>query len=187
MHAAEMSATALTHQAQASSIDDPGRRLRSNAKNLLRSFLKSAICFGVLATIALPVWSQQNPTDLTNRSIEDLMNIQVISVSKTEQALSSTASAVFVISEEEIHRSGATNIPDLLRMVPGVDVSQINANTWAISARGFNARFGNELLVLVDGRPVYTETFGGVYWDALDLPLEDIERIEVIRGLTLAQ
>ena len=102
------------------------------------------------------------------------MNIQVTSVSKTEQTLSNTASAVFVISQEDIRRSGATNIPDLLRMVPGMDVAQINSNTWAITARGFNARFGNELLVLVDGRAVYTDTFGGVFWDVLDPPLEDI-------------
>jgi iron complex outermembrane receptor protein len=135
-----------------------------------------------LATLVVPARSQQNSADLTDQSIEDLMNIEVTSVSKTEQTLSRTASAVFVISPEDIRRSGATNIPDLLRMVPGMDVSQINGNTWAVSARGFNARFSNELLVLVDGRPVYTETFGGVYWDVLDLPLEDIERIEVIRG-----
>ncbi len=110
------------------------------------------------------------------------MNIQVTSVSKTEQKLSQTASAVFVITQGDIARSGATNIPDLLRMVPGMDVAQINANTWAITARGFDARFGNELQVLVDGRSVYTESFGGVFWDQMDLPLEDIERIEVIRG-----
>jgi iron complex outermembrane recepter protein len=130
----------------------------------------------------LPVWSQQKPDDLMGRSIEDLMNIQVTSVSKTEQTLSRTASAVFVISQEDIRRSGVTNIPDALRMVPGVDVAQINANTWAVDVRGFNARFSNDLLVLVDGRPVYTQTFGGVYWDTVDFPLEDIERIEVIRG-----
>lgn len=131
---------------------------------------------------SLPVWSQQETTDLTGRSLEDLMNIEVTSVSKTKQTLSHTAAAVFVISPEDITRSGATNIPDLLRMVPGVDVAQINANTWAVSVRGFNARFSSELLVMVDGRPVYTETFGGVFWDVLDLPMEDIERIEVIRG-----
>jgi len=135
-----------------------------------------------LATLVLPARSQQNSADLTSQSIEDLMNIEVTSVSKTEQTLSRTASAVFVITQEDIRRSGATNIPDLLRMVPGMDVSQINANTWAITARGFNARFSNELLVLVDGRPAYTDTFGGAYWDTLDPPLEDIERIEVIRG-----
>ncbi len=93
-----------------------------------------------------------------------------------------TAAAIFVITQEDIRRSGATNIPDLLRMVPGMDVAQIDANTWAISARGFNARFGNELFVMVDGRSVYTPSFGGVFWDTLDIPLEDIERIEVIRG-----
>jgi iron complex outermembrane receptor protein len=110
------------------------------------------------------------------------MNIEVTTVSKTEQKLSQTASAIFVITQEDIAQSGATNIPDLLRMVPGMDVAQINANTWAISVRGFNQRFSDELLVLVDGRSVYTETFGGVFWDVLELPLEDIERIEVIRG-----
>lgn len=110
------------------------------------------------------------------------MNTKVTSVSKTEQKLSRTASAIFVITTADIARSGATNIPDLLRMVPGVDVAQIDANTWAISARGLNGRFSNELLVMVDGRNVYTPTFGGVFWDVLDLPLEDIERIEVIRG-----
>ena len=132
--------------------------------------------------LALPAWSQQNSTDLTTKSLEDLMNVEVTSVSKSEQTLSRTASAIFVITAEDISRSGATNIPDLLRMVPGMDAAQINANTWAISARGLNGEFSNELLVLVDGRTVYTPTFGGVYWDVLDMPLEDIERIEVIRG-----
>jgi iron complex outermembrane receptor protein len=92
------------------------------------------------------------------------------------------AAAVFVITQEDINRSGAANIPDLLRMVPGLDVAQINGNTWAISARGFNLQFANKLLVLIDGRAVYTPLFGGVYWDTQDLPLEDVERIEVIRG-----
>jgi iron complex outermembrane receptor protein len=86
--------------------------------------------------LALPAWPQQTSTDLTTKSLEDLMNVEVTSVSKSEQTLSHTASAIFVISAEDIARSGATNIPDLLRMVPGMDVAQINANTWAISARG---------------------------------------------------
>ncbi len=144
--------------------------------------VRAIVLVTILFCVALPAWSQQDADDLTGLSIEDLMKIHVTSVSKTEQTLSRTASAVFVISPDEIRRSGATNIPDLLRMVPGMDVSQINANTWAISARGFNARFSNELLVLVDGRPVYTQSFGGVFWDVLDFPLEDIKRIEVIRG-----
>jgi iron complex outermembrane receptor protein len=140
------------------------------------------LCLLLTLFLTVPAWPQQQSQDLTTRSIEDLMNIKVTSVSKTEQTLSRTAAAVFVISQVDIAQSGATNIPDLLRAVPGMDVSQINGNTWAISARGLNSRFSNELLVLVDGRPVYTQTSGGVYWDTLDLPLEDIERIEVIRG-----
>jgi iron complex outermembrane receptor protein len=136
----------------------------------------------MFAAMALPAWPQGKTADLTDQSLEDLMNVQVTSVSKTEQKLSSTASAIFVITQEDIRRSGALNVPDLLRMVPGVDVAQINSNTWAISARGFNGRFSSELLVLVDGRSVYTPTFGGVFWDTLDFPLEDIDRIEVIRG-----
>ncbi|MGD0403262.1 MAG: TonB-dependent receptor plug domain-containing protein, partial [Candidatus Acidiferrales bacterium] len=84
--------------------------------------------------LALPAWPQQASTDLTTKSLEDLMNVEVTSVSKDEQKLSRTASAIFVITAEDISRSGATNIPDLLRMVPGMDVAQINANTWAVSA-----------------------------------------------------
>jgi iron complex outermembrane receptor protein len=129
-----------------------------------------------------PTWPQQNPKDLGDKSIEDLMNIEVTSVSKTDQKIARAAAAIFVITQEDIRRSGATNIPDLLRMVPGLDVSQINANNWAISARGFNQQFENKLLVLIDGRAVYTPLIGGVNWDTQDVPLEDIERIEVLRG-----
>jgi YfiR/HmsC-like/TonB-dependent Receptor Plug Domain len=141
--------------------------------------------FAVLAFAAFlapSAFPQKDSGDLASASLEDLMNMKVVSVSKTEEDLSRTAAAVFVITQQDIRESGATNIPDLLRMVPGVDVAQIDANTWAISIRGFNARFSNELLVLVDGRSVYTPTFGGVYWDSLAIPLEDIQRIEVVRG-----
>ena len=120
--------------------------------------------------------------DLTQVSMEGLMNIEVTSVSNKEQKLSRTAAAIFVISQEDIRRSGATNIPDLLRMVPGLDVAEINGSTWAIGSRGLNSQFANKLLVLVDGRSVYSPTFSGVFWDTLDLPLFDIDRIEVIRG-----
>ncbi len=119
--------------------------------------------------------AQQKPSDLANASLEDLMKVEVTSVSKKEQTLSRTAAAVFVITQDDIQRSGATNIPDLLRMVPGMDVAQINASTWAISARGLNSEFSNELLVMMDGRNVYTASFGGVFWDTVDLPLETIE------------
>ncbi len=110
------------------------------------------------------------------------MNIEVTSVSKKEEKVSRTAAAVFVISQEDIRRSGATNIPDLLRMVPGMQVAQINSSTWAITARGFDQQYSNKLLVLIDGRTVYSPIFSGVFWNAEEIPLGTIERIEVIRG-----
>jgi iron complex outermembrane receptor protein len=110
------------------------------------------------------------------------MNIEVTSVSKKEQKLSKAASAVFVITSEDIARSEANNIPDLLRMAPGVEVAQINSSKWAISIRGFNGQYSNKLLVLVDGRTVYTPMLSGVFWDAQDVILNDIDRIEIIRG-----
>ncbi|MGH9395870.1 MAG: TonB-dependent receptor plug domain-containing protein [Terriglobia bacterium] len=104
------------------------------------------------------------------------------SASKKKEKLSRVAAAIYVITQDDIRRSGATNIPDLLRMVPGLDVAQINANTWAISSRGFNSEFADKMLVLIDGRTVYDPLFSGVFWNVQDLPLEDIDRIEVIRG-----
>lgn len=122
--------------------------------------------------------------DLTELSLEDLMNldVEVTSVDKRPQRVSDAAAAVTVLTAEEILRSGATSIPEALRLVPGLNVAQISANTWAISSRGFNGQFDNKLLVLIDGRSVYTPLFSGVYWDVQDLLLENIERIEVIRG-----
>src|SRR5579883_614647 len=110
------------------------------------------------------------------------MNIEVTSVSKKEQKLSQTPAAIYVITQADIERSGATHIPDLLRMVPGVDVAQVDANRWAISIRGFNDIYSNKVLVMIDGRTVYNPVFSGVYWDETDVPLNDIQRIEVIRG-----
>src|ERR1039457_2002722 len=132
----------------------------------------------LLAAAAASAWSQ---TGLSDDSLEQLLKVQVTSVSKKEQELARTA-AVFVISQEDIRRSGASTLPDVLRIAPGVNVAQINANTWAVSIRGFNSRHSNKVLVLVDGRSVYTSDWGGPYWDQLEMPLEDIDRIEVIRG-----
>lgn len=131
----------------------------------------------------LPATAQQaNPSDLAQLSLEDLMKIQVTTVSKKEQNLWRTGAAVFVITQEDIHRSGATNIPDLLRIAPGVDVGRLDANRWAISVRGFNDEYANKVLVLIDGRSVYSSTVSGVFWDTQDVPLEDIDRIEIVRG-----
>jgi iron complex outermembrane receptor protein len=136
----------------------------------------------LFALVLLAAHAQSTQPDLTDLKIEDLMNVDVTSASKKEQKISRVPAAIFVITQEDISRSGATNIPDLLRMVPGLEVAQINPSTWAISARGFNAQYSNKLLVLIDGRAVYTPIFSGVYWDAQDTPLDSIERIEVIRG-----
>ena len=110
------------------------------------------------------------------------MDTTVTSVGRRSQKLLETAAAVYVISQDDIRRSGATNIPDALRMAPGLEVARIDSNRWAVSSRGFNGRYANKLLVLMDGREVYSPTFGGVYWEVQDTPLHDIDRIEVIRG-----
>jgi iron complex outermembrane receptor protein len=120
--------------------------------------------------------------DLTELSLEQLMNIEVTSVSRRPQKLADAAAAVFVISREDIRRSGVTSIADALRMAPGIEVARIDANKWAVSSRGFNDRIANKMLVLFDGRTVYTPLFSGVFWDRQDTLLEDIDRIEVIRG-----
>ncbi len=120
--------------------------------------------------------------DLSSLSLEELLDVEVTSVSKRAQKLSEAPAAITVLTSEDIRRSGITTVPDLLRMVPGMHVANQNANSWAITARGFNNQFANKLLVLIDGRTVYTPLFSGVFWDVQDLMLEDIDRIEVIRG-----
>src|SRR5438874_8027475 len=119
---------------------------------------------------------------LKKLSIEQLMNLQVTSVSKRPERLSQTASAIQVITQEDIRRSGASSLAEALRLAANLQVAQIDSRQWAISARGFNGTTANKLLVLIDGRTVYTPLFSGVFWDVQDVPLEDIDRIEVISG-----
>src|SRR5262249_36577508 len=127
-----------------------------------------------------PTYAQQ---DLTNLSLQDLMNVQVYSAAKKSEPIFDTPAAITVITPDDIRRSGATNIPELLRMVPGIRVEKINSYSWDISIRGFNGSvFANKLLVLIDGRSVYTPLDAGVIWALQDVVLEDIARIEVIRG-----
>ncbi|MGB5988078.1 MAG: TonB-dependent receptor [Desulfobacterales bacterium] len=141
-----------------------------------------AVIIHMLAWGAGGVWASALGEDLTQLSLEDLMDIEITSVSKKVQRLSEAAAAVFVITADDIRRSGVTTIPEALRMVPGMQVAKMDSNKWAVSARGFNGRFASKLLVLMDGRSVYTPLFSGVFWEDIDTPLEDIERIEVIRG-----
>ncbi len=143
---------------------------------LLASFLAVLLAANTVAQTSRSV------PDVTAMSVEDLMNMQVTSVSKRTQKVADAAAAIFVITQEDIRRSGATSIPEALRLAPGLEVARIDQNKWAIGSRGFNGRFDNKLLVLIDGRSVYTPLFSGVYWNIQDVMLEDIDRIEVIRG-----
>jgi iron complex outermembrane receptor protein len=119
---------------------------------------------------------------LADLSIEELMDERVTSVSKKATKLSESPAAVAVITQEDIRRSGALSIPEALRMAPGLEVAHVDANKWAISSRGFNGLYTDKLLVMIDGRSVYTPLFAGVHWDTQDTMLEDVDRIEVIRG-----
>jgi iron complex outermembrane receptor protein len=123
--------------------------------------------------------SQQN---LKQMSLEQLGQLEVTTFSKTPTPLHDTPAALYVITSDEILRSGVTTIPDALRLAPGVEVGRLSSTTWAVSIRGLQNNFSKSVLVLIDGRNVYTPLFAGVYWDVQDLPLEDIDRIEVIRG-----
>lgn len=141
--------------------------------------------------LALMMWTCLNLTadpvqaaapDLTEFSIEDLMQVKVVSATKQAQPWADTAAAVFVITADDIRRAGATSVMEALRLAPGVQVARIDSSRWAITIRGFDGRFANKLLVMLDGRSIYTPLFSGVYWEIQDVPLDNIERIEVIRG-----
>jgi iron complex outermembrane receptor protein len=155
------------------------RTIDWNSRRFLR---RGHLCLSIAVFLAIPAWPQQKPADLADASLEDLMDIKVTSVSKKEQKLSQTAAAIYVITQESIRRSGMTSVLELLRMVPGLDVAHIDASKWAITARGFNGPFADKLLVLIDGRSLYSSSRSGVFWGVQDLVLEDIDRIEVIRG-----
>jgi iron complex outermembrane receptor protein len=134
------------------------------------------------AMLPLAAFARQAGPDLTKASLEDLLSMEVTSVSRHQEDIMKTPAAVYVITHEDIRRSGVTDVAELLRMVPGIQVAQIESSIWAVGARGFNAEYSTKLLILVDGRTVYDPTFSGVYWRLQNFVLEDIERIEVIRG-----
>ena len=151
----------------------------------MRKIFKAKVMAIVCAVFCNAVFTSQCcavEDDKLDMSLEDLMSIKVTSVSKKTQNISDSAAAIFVITEKDLMRSGATSIPEALRMVPGIHVGRIDSNKWAVTSRGFNNRFTKKLLVMIDGRAVYTPGFSGVYWEVQDLVLEDVERIEVIRG-----
>ena len=153
-----------------------------------------AVCFQTLALTGLvsvagaPGAEAQtsaalsSPGELKKMSLEELLNIEVTTVSKRPEKLTESASAIQVITQDDIRRSGATSIPEALRLAPNLQVAQVDSSQWAISARGFNSTAANKLLVLIDGRSVYTPLYSGVFWDVQDTLLEDIDRIEVVSG-----
>ena len=151
----------------------------------LRAMLGTAAALLAVCLCAAPAGAYGgSPTigELKQLNVEDLMNVEITSVSRHPQKLLDAASAIQVITQEDIRRSGATSIPEALRLADNLQVAQKNAHDWAISARGFNTSLGNKLLVMIDGRTVYTPLYSGVFWDVQDYLLEDIDRIEVISG-----
>jgi outer membrane receptor protein involved in Fe transport len=138
--------------------------------------LAVALAFGAFSIAASDFEGVSPPLQqLRDMTFEDLMDI------KKSEKRQAAAAAIFVITQDDIRRSGATTIPDLLRMVPGVSVARLDSNTWAVSARGFSGKYSNKLLVLVVGRSVYTPLHSGVYWENLDVLFEDVELDVVLR------
>jgi iron complex outermembrane receptor protein len=162
-----------------------GRMASLLSRNSKARKLSVAVCAAGLTLGAAARAEDAKPksfADSAELTLDQLVNIQVTSVSKKEEKLNDAAAAISVLSNDDIRRSGATTVADALRLVPGLQVASINASTWAISARGFNDQYANKLLVMIDGRSVYTPQFGGTFWDAQQVMLEDVDRIEVIRG-----
>jgi iron complex outermembrane receptor protein len=156
---------------------------RPRVRACARAHLLAAI-IGI-ATLASHSRAQEvaanKSTDFSNMSIEELMRVK-LSLSRTDEQFSRSAAAAYIITEDEIRRSGVTSLPEALRMAPGIEVARVDSHTWAVTARGFNDAFANKLLVMIDGRTIYTPLFSGVFWDAQDTVLEDIDHIEIIRG-----
>jgi iron complex outermembrane receptor protein len=156
-------------------------RHRLISKPCLRPIVRSlALCL-----FAMHAHAEQLGTinaDIADLSLEELANVQVTSVSKRPESLSNAAASIFVITGTDIHRSGATTLPEALRLAPNLEVARVDARNYAVTARGFNSPFENKLLVLIDGRTVYSPLFSGVYWDIQEVVLEDVDRIEVISG-----
>jgi iron complex outermembrane receptor protein len=158
-------------------------RLRLSSRILPRLRPLAALLLGAVA--AAGVAAAQEPVsaeDFSALDIDELARIRITSVSRRPELVARAAAAVTVISREDLRRSGASTLPDMLRAVPGLHVARVGSRDWAVTARGFNSQLSNKVLVLVDGRTVYSPIFGGVFWDALAVPLDEVDRIEVIRG-----
>src|SRR3989454_1057457 len=153
-------------------------------EKLSRRNYAARVCIATIASLAAFAANAQTgkPSDLADLSLEELANLEITSVSRRAERLADAPASVFVITGDDIRRSGATSIPEALRLAPNLEVARVDSRQYAISARGFNNTIANKLLVLIDGRTVYTPLFSGVFWDAQDTLLEDVDRIEVISG-----
>jgi iron complex outermembrane receptor protein len=147
-----------------------------------KNCLSLALMFGAVQSLPLAAQTDDSRVHLTDLSLQELLNIKVVSVTKRPENLSDSPSAIQVITNDQLRRSGATNIPEALRLATNLNIAQQNSHEWIISARGFSSDVGNKLLVLMDGRTLYTPLFSGVFWDRQDYLLEDIDRVEVISG-----
>ena len=149
----------------------------------LRRAVVAALASCLLASLSPATWAAPElDSNLANLSLEELANLQVTSVSKKAESLADAAASVYVITNDDIRRSGARSLPEALRLAPNLQVAQVGADDWVISARGSDATSADKLLVLIDGRVVYTPLFSGTFWDVQNVMLEDIARIEVISG-----
>jgi len=159
----------------------PRRRWRASGTGPDTRFARllglSALIYAVVS-----LSSAQAAEDLTRLSLEELMNVEIKSVAKKPRRVSDSAAAVHVITKDDTRRYTATSIPELLRNILSLNVARIDSNKWAISSRGFNGLYSNKLLVLIDDRSIYTPFFSGAFWDVQDTFIDDIERIEVVRG-----
>jgi iron complex outermembrane receptor protein len=150
--------------------------------SLVKTVQFALLAGAVLAASTSVVRAQAAAPDLANATLEELMDIQVTSAARKSQRAEDVPAAIYVITGRDIRQSGLTTLPEILRLAPGVQVAQVSASKWAVSIRGFNSPFSNKLLVLIDGRSVYSRAFSGVFWDLNEVMASDIDRIEVIRG-----
>lgn len=156
--------------------------IKERSDKMIVRLLTTGITAVLLQLISFSVSAQLSAQDIKSLTVEELMNIEVISVSKMPEKLTGVASAIQVITNQDIQRSAATSVPEALRLASNLQVTQVNSRHWAISSRGFTSTFSNKLLVMIDGRTVYSPLFAGVFWDAQQVMLEDVDRIEVISG-----
>ncbi len=166
----------------------PRRQGASKASGAFQAWLRPIACCAFVACSAFATTGSAADAELlaasqiADLSLEELANIRVTSVTGRPRPAQQLAASIFVITQDDIRRSTAASLPEALRLAPNLQVARLNANQWAISARGFNNTIGNKLLVLIDGRTIYSPLFSGVFWDTHEVVVRDVERIEVISG-----